>query len=136
MSKSITRFSEVKEILDKAQRDVQEIIKQPVTLYFKIDVRVVTREDIIREICIYFKLSWSEILSTKREPNIIAKQIFCWLARLYTNQGVRQLAVVINASHAAVVDSTDKVREMIEIRDAEYLAALNEIETQLIKLKR
>lgn len=133
MINTIDKIPGLRDVLDDCQNKAQELIGKPIKLYFKFTVHSITSEMIIRELCEHYQLTWSVIISNAEHPNIVAKQLYAWLARTYTSKTNKELARIMGcATHTAVTRACDRVKHMIETKDDLYVLPLNAVEAKLL----
>lgn len=128
MQKTIDDFPNVKTILDKCAVDVQQELGVPVIVFYKIDVRKRTAEQISNAVCNVCGVTWPMILSNKRYHNItIARQMFCWFGYQYLGISLAAIGKIINRDHTTVIHSKDLIADMIETKNNEYITIHDQI---------
>lgn len=119
-------------ILDQCKKDLELILKQPVTVRYSVQVNFITAEQITQEICKHFNFTWSQIISESREQEFkVPRQLFCWLCWHYLKWDQSRIAGQINRERSIVSKSVPLVTAMINNNDELYTIPLQMIERNL-----
>jgi len=74
-----------------------------------------TLDAIMTMVCRYYSIEKELVLGKKRDREIVmARQMFCWLARRYTRSTFKLMGEYINRNHATVIHSVQKVEDLID----------------------
>tara|TARA_R110001632_G_scaffold208195_1_gene332533 strand:- start:2989 stop:3660 length:672 start_codon:yes stop_codon:yes gene_type:complete len=81
-----------------------------------------TLNAIMNMVCRYYSIDKELVLGRKRDRElVIARQMFCWLARRYTRSTFKLMGEFIDRNHATVIHSIRKVDELVDFdRELKY----------------
>ena len=88
----------------------------------------ITLEDIMKLICRYYKLDPDTLRSKSRKKiHSIARNIYIYLARKYTNKSLTEIAKTINRTHSTVIYAIETIKNKIkkDMRIRNQIAFLN-----------
>lgn len=123
----------LKEILDKTQEDIQRIIGTPVTVHYRINKHKVSMDRLINAVCIAGEVTLMELQKDNRAHKFaMPRQIFCWFAYRWCNMTLMAISEFINRDHSSVLVARDKVDDMIDIKDHDYMSLMEVIKSKLI----
>lgn len=98
-------------------------------VYAGIDYSKVPIVDILDDICRITHVSHADVISESRKvKNVIARQIFCFIARKQTGAKYSEIGKVINRDRTSAIHSCKKVRQNIEINDAPTMKIYRKVE--------
>jgi len=124
----------LKEILDKSQEDIQKILGRPVTVNYKINKHKHSFDDLTNAVCLACEITLPELKSNSRiQKLVIARQIFCWFGYNWCKFTVTDIGLFIGRDHSTVIVSREKVNDMMDINDQEYMQKMELVRMNLLK---
>jgi len=106
---SVINCLRAKAELMKAKIDLD--LAREVAAHFVPSEPVITLEDIMKLICRYYKIDPNELRSKSRKKIYsIARNIYIYLARKYTNKSLTEIAKSINRTHSTAIYAFEKIR--------------------------
>lgn len=88
-------------------------------------------------VCTYYGLEPDDVKGKSRERHlVIARQVYCHLARKYTRSTFKQIGSIINRDHATVIHSNNltKVLSTIEKKTAYDLQSIVQLNPEIKEL--
>ena len=73
---------------------------------------------ILSNVCEFYCLEESDVKSKLRyDELVIARQVYCYLSRNYTDKGLKEVGSLIGRHHATVCWSLNKINDLIDVGD-------------------
>ena len=103
---------------------------------FKVWTGKIELKVILRTICEILEIKNSEIKGKDRKQDfIIARQIFCYLAKKYTNKRLSKIGGIINRTHSLVYYHINQAKKYNETEKS-FILKLLKCEDEINKLKK
>jgi chromosomal replication initiator protein len=110
--KRLKAYSEImgKEInLDMAKKVLKDVV-------YMEDIKSLSVDTIIDEVCNYFKIDKKDLISDKKSKNIVlARQIAIYLSKILTEESLSSISIKFKKkNHSTIINACNKVNELIE----------------------
>lgn len=81
-------------------------------------VKVKDTDYIMDVVCSYYNLLPHQLSGLDRQRTFCdARHVYCYLATMYTNEGLRRIGEKINRDHASTIHGRNKIAKLISIND-------------------
>lgn len=132
---TIAAYPGLKDLFDKCTEDAKQIIgKLAITVVYKIIHHDVSLDELLSIVCTVTGTTATELQSRhKYERIVVPRQAFCWFATCWFGFGMVEVGEKLNRDHTTVIHARDKVNDMVDIKDAQYMQIMEAIKEQILK---
>lgn len=132
--KKIEEYPAIKAILDKCYEDIQRVTGKKVSVNFSLKFREVDTPQLRFIVAKCCGVTWEQITSDKSGGMvIIARQLYCFFARIIQNKTLEGIGNEINRKHETVSYSLERMQAMIDTNDELYMPYVKAIEEAINK---
>lgn len=114
--------------LDMAKKVLKDVVELD-------EIKSLSVETIINEVCNYFKIDKKDLISDKKSKNIVlARQIAMYLSKILTEESLSSISIKFKKkNHSTVISACNKVNELIE-KDRKVKLMVDFLKDKLIAL--
>jgi chromosomal replication initiation ATPase DnaA len=125
----IDKLPGIKEILDKAQNEIQWKLGLPVSVFYKIQIHNLSLDQVANIICTCCQITLPQLKGESRiEKIIVGRHIFCWYATTWCKVSLPKVADFLGyKDHTTVWHARNKVNDMIATANVVYMTAIETI---------
>jgi chromosomal replication initiation ATPase DnaA len=131
---AIDYYPGLRNLLDETQLKIQDIIGKAVTVSYRINAFNKSLDELLSIVCRVCEVTLPEMTCRDRYHRIIiARHAYCWFGRCWLGHNLVDIAAKIKKDHTTVIHATNKVNDLIAIKDAEYMDVLERIKVEIEK---
>lgn len=126
------KFLRIEEIMLAFKKEMEGVLGVEVEVEYKIKKREAALDKLAKIVCFTCNVQWNDIISPRRTHDLmIARQIFCWFAKVILKNGYVRIGRFVHRDHATVMYSRKVIDRMIVTNDDMYMKPLREINDML-----